>query len=428
MRLELLGTTVRHTISLCCGLICLSPTLAAEWPQWRGPYSDGSVSGPSRESPLPDELAVVWKRQIGGGYSGPIVSGDRVWAHSRQGGEEVVSCFGLSTGETLWRKSYTVPFHQDDDARSHGRGPYATPVLSDGRLFTFSVTSVLIAWDAATGELLWRKDSAAEFDPSFPYFGAAASPRVWQDLVVVHLGGHQRDHPEAPSRGAMVALHATDGHEIWRWSGDGPAVGATPVVTEIQGEPQLVFKASKTLVGLDPHTGVELWRIPYVVSQDNTIVTPFFVGGHLITSDFDWGICAWEIQVRGEEWTVRQLWKHRDVSMFMSTPVLAGGYVVGFSHFRSGQLFVLDPESGEVRWQVSPRSGEHASLVSWGDEVMVFTDHGSLIIGKVARERFLRLKEYRLGDSVGWSHPAVVGSRIIYRDGRDLVVYRLDQR
>lgn len=150
--------------------------------------------------------------------------------------------------------------------------------------------------------------------------------------------------------------------------------------------------------------------------------------GRLITSDCDWGIGAWEIRSHDSKWTIRQLWKHRDVSASMSTPVVAGGYVVGFSHFRGGQLFVLDPESGEVRWQGSPRSGEHASLVSWGDEVMIFTDHGSLIIGKIVRERFLRLKEYDLGDSVGWSHPAVIGSRIIYRDGQDLAVCRLDPR
>ena len=153
-----------------------------------------------------------------------------------------------------------------------------------------------------------------------------------------------------------------------------------------------MFKTKKMMVGADVRTGRELWRIPYVVSQDNTIVTPLVVDGRLITSDFDRGVEAWEIRARGSYWTVKQAWKTRSVSMFMSSPVVAGGLLVGFSHMHRGQLFLLDPKSGNVRWQGSGRSGEHASLIGWGDEAMVFMDNGSLIIGKVEERRFRRAR------------------------------------
>lgn len=434
MRLPRLRTKENRAIGLRVvaallgfGLLFLSPALSAEWPQWRGPHADGSVAGPAREGPLPDKPSILWKRQIGGGYSGPVVSGDRVWVHSRRGGDEVVSCLGLATGQPHWRQSYSAPFHQDVSALAHGSGPYATPVLNEGRLFTFGVNSVLIAWDAVTGERLWRLDSADEFDPSSPFFGAAGSPVVWQDLVFVHLGGHTPEDIENPAHGAMVALRVSDGREMWRWSADGPAVGATPVLTEVEGQPQLVFKTNRMMVGVAPRTGKELWRIPFVVTEDNTIVTPFFVDGRLITSDADWGIGAWEIRAQGENWTLRELWRHRDVSLTMSSPVLAGGLVVGFSHLRRGQLFLLDPASGEVRWQGSSRSGEHASLISWGDEVLAFMDDGSLIIGRVEQNALHELERFQLGNSIGWSHPAVVGTRIIYRDGDELAVCLLEQ-
>ncbi|MHC4732400.1 MAG: PQQ-binding-like beta-propeller repeat protein, partial [Planctomycetota bacterium] len=76
-----------------------------------------------------------------------MISGDRVWVHSRQGTDEVVSCLRLASGEPVWRMSYEAPFRQDESARSHGLGPYATPVLNGSRLFTFGINSVLIAWD-----------------------------------------------------------------------------------------------------------------------------------------------------------------------------------------------------------------------------------------------------------------------------------------
>jgi outer membrane protein assembly factor BamB len=239
-------------------------------------------------------------------------------------------------------------------------------------------------------------------------------------LVFVHFGGDDRDNPEIPTKSAMLALRLSDGSEVWRWTGDWPAVGATPVIAEIEDETQLIFKTRKMMVGADARTGKELWRIPFVVAEDNTIVTPLFVAGRLITSDAHWGVAAWEILSLDSGWTIHQLWKHRDVSMSMSTPVVAGGLVVGFSHLRKGQLFLLDPESGNVCWRGPPRSGEHASLIAWGDEALVFAEDGSLAVGKVEDNSLRELKRYVFGRSACWAHPAVAGARVVYREGEDL--------
>jgi len=112
----------------------------------------------------------------------------------------------------------------------------------------------------------------------------------------------------------------------------------------------------------------------------------------------------------------------------MNSPVLAGGLCVGFSHFRKGQLFVLDPSSGEVLWRGEPRSGEHASLIAWGNVVLVFLEDGSVVVGEVSRSGFRVLQEYHLGNSGTWAHPALADNRLITKDGARLAVYRLDER
>ncbi len=99
--------------------------------------------------------------------------------------------------------------------------------------------------------------------------------------------------------------------------------------------------------------------------------------------------------------------------------------MVGFSHFRKGQLFALDPMNGKVLWTGSPRSGEHASLVSRGNHVLVFREDGWLEVGDVSLQGFRSLRRYRLGDSICWGHPALVDSRILVRDGALLAAYRL---
>lgn len=398
-----------------------APEESLDWPQWRGPFRTGAAATPFYEGEPPDRLTRLWEREVGGGYSGPVVAGDRVWVHSRQGGRETVLSFRLSDGIEAWRQSYEAPFRQDHDALAHGLGPYATPALADGRLFTFGVTAVLTAWNAETGELLWRKKSADEFDPAFAYFGTVSSPLVWGDLCFVHLGGHERRHISTPARGPMVALRVSDGREVWRWNGDGPAIGASPVIASIGGEPQLFFKTKKGLVGLDPRTGKEHWRLPFPVRDDNTIVTPLLIDDLLVTSDYDVGMIAWRIERIGASWQPREIWRQREASLFMSSPVLAGGLVVGFSHLRGGQLVAVDPETGQVLWRGEPRSGEHATLIASGRQLLMIREDGALQLGEVDRTGFRHLGEYPLGPSAVWSHPAVVRDTIVFRTGSQLV-------
>ncbi len=414
----------RVTLAAVGFLLAVSAAGQAQWPQWRGPTRDGSVAAPPRGEDWPERAALLWEREVGEGYSGPVVAGNRIWVHARRGGRELVTSLALADGEELWTRSYEAPFTQDPSAGPHGRGPYATPSLADGRLFTLSVTATLLVWDAEAGALLWRKDYSREFDPSVTYFGAAASPLVWGGLCFVHFGGQEEGKLGQPGHGALVALSVADGRERWRWTGDSAGLGASPVMPVICGRPQLVFKARASIVGVNPRTGRELWRIPFVVDQENTIVTPLFVDEVLVTSDYQMGMHAWRIQSRGDGWTARELWRHREVSLFTSSPVVAEGQIVGFSEFKRGQLFGLSPSDGRVLWRGDGRWGDHASLIAWGSQILVFREDGSLVVGDVSGQGFRTLRRYPLGRSPMWGHPAVVGDRIVIRDGTRLAVYR----
>jgi len=410
----------------CLGLLVGSPAMAqGDWPQWRGPARTGSVpAAAAGKTAWPERLVKQWEREVGEGYSGPIAVADRIWIHTRRGRREVVSSLRLDDGSEVWSAGFEADFKQDPSARAHGRGPYSTPCLVDGRLFTLGVTAILSVWKADSGAPLWRRDYASEFEPSFPVFGAAASPLVWKDLCFVNFGACQGKKPGNPGRGAMVALRVRDGKEAWRWAADSPSIAASPVLHRIEGKEQLVFKSRENIVGLDPRTGAELWRIPFKVNQDNTIVTPFFLQDRLLTSDYRKGFHAWRIALEGECWTARHLWKNEE-SLFMSSPVFAAGLVVGFSHRRSGRLFALDPKDGAVLWHGQPRRGEHASLLSRGDEVLLFRENGMLMVGAVSREGLRPLGEYRLGTSGSWAHPAIVPGRILVKDGTRLASYAL---
>jgi len=183
-----------------------------------------------------------------------------------------------------------------------------------------------------------------------------------------------------------------------------------------------VFRAFRWHRGKE---GRELWRIPYKVTEDNTIVSPLILGDRLVTSDPQKGVTAWRIQSSGETWTLRQLWHNPTVSLTFSSPVAMGDQVVGFSHYRKGQLFGLDLADGEVLWRGDPRWGEHASLVKWGDDLLALRGDGLLVAGEVSRDGFQPAHTHRLGPKMTWGHPAIVDDWIVIRDGDRLVVSRL---
>ncbi len=397
------------------------------WPQWRGARRDGAVSGHVSPGSWLAEPELLWERDVGAGYSGPVVAASRVWIHARQGDHEVVSCLTLAEGEAVWSDRYAVDFDQDPTARAHGKGPYSTPSLADGRLFTLGVTGVLTVRDAATGDVLWRTDYSGEGFPDFPFFGTAASPLVWNDLCFVHFGGTTGRTLGAPGRGAMVALRVTDGKEQWRWTGDGPAMAASPVLGRIGEQWHLVFKTQERIVGVDPRTGRELWRHPYEVSEDNTIVTPLILGDRLVTSDYQKGTTAWRLHSEHGAWTLRQLWHDATVSLSLSSPVIIGDQIVSYSHNRKGHLVGLDLADGDVLWRGESRWGSyvHVSLVNWHGDLLALRDNGVLIVAEVSRSGLRTLHSHHLGQDKTWAHPAVVDDRIFVRDGARLAVYRL---
>lgn len=240
---------------------------------------------------------------------------------------------------------------------------------------------------------------------------------------MVHFGGQEEADVGKLGNGAMIALRLEDGTEAWRWTGDSAAIGSTPVIAETPGREQLIFKSRGLIVSVDPLTGAERWRIPFQVPMDNTITTPLVLGDRLVTSDWEQGILAWGLTGSGSSSPPPKLWHTREVSLSMSSPVLVGTQIVGFSSLRKGQLFGLDPQDGKVLWQGERRWGDHATLIAWGDHLLTFREDGTLVVGEVTHAGLQALRRYRLGEPHFWSHPAILGNMIIVRTGKDLVVY-----
>ena len=383
-------------------------TWAQDWPQWRGPNRDGVVGVYSAPAVWPEKLKLKWKVNVGEGHSSPVMADGKIYLHTRQGEREVVSCLRPGTGEVIWQEAYAASYTVNPAAERHGKGVKSTPVVQAGRIYTMGIGGILSCFDAKTGKPQWRKEFGS------PDFGTAMSPLVDRGLLIAHVGtgGH----------GALTAFDAETGSERWSWKGDGPAY-ASPIVVELGGTRQVVTQSQHNIVGVSVATGELLWRIPFNTAYDQNIVTPVLYRDTLIFSGLDNGVMAVRVLKRGSEWSTETVWQNKDVSMYMSSPVVSGDLLFGLSHHKRGQFFCLDPRNGTTLWTSEGREATNAAIVDAGTVLLLLTDDAELIVVKKSGKGFEPLRKYSVADSPTWAHPVVLSGGILIKDTTTLALW-----
>ena len=391
------------------------------WPGWLGPKRDGWVSDFQPPAQWPQTLNKGWQIEVGSGYGSPLVDGDRVYQHGRIGDDEVVSCIDRNTGELIWRKSDRVPFKMGGGGDKHGKGPKSCPTLADGRIFTLSITGILIARDADSGEELWRRDNGPKFKKardgnSHPYWGACTSPIVADDRVILRFGTDEE--------GELVALNVTNGNVEWRSADTSGAAYASPLLVEIHGVQQIVEWNHLNLTGVDSKTGVQLWSFPFPhVGTDQNMPTPVFHSGRILLGGENRGILGLDIQRTGSKWNVQQLWHQKDVALDMSTAVINDGRLFGFSHYGKGRLFCLNPDSGKLIWLSPGRHGANATFLSMPGHVAALLDRGELRILETTSDKYNEAATWQVATTPTWAPPVLLQDGVLTKDVNTLTFW-----
>lgn len=399
-----------------------SVSLAAQWPQWRGPHRDGKVAAEHVPPAWPAKPALKWTQKVGEGYSTPVVANGRIFVHGREDPDEVVTALDLATGAPAWTARYQSAFNKNKYANEMSKGPFSTPLVAGGTVFTLGTSAVLSAFDEKTGALKWRKDWSKEIDTSKLFTGTAMSPILENGLLIVHVGDD--------SEGAFYALDPATGAEKWTLPGHGPGY-ASPVSWGIisatrKPESQIITMTDKAVVGVHTGTGRLLWQIPFPDEWNENIVTPVWGSDNIvIVSGTRKGTFGYRVQPSGSAWAATQVWHNPDVPMYMSSPILDGEFLYGFSNRRKGQLFCLEAGTGKVRWATEGRGGTNASLVSAGPNLVVLTTEGDLVVVKKSPEKYEELHRYKVADSGTWAQPVLLRGGFLVRDAQSVSLWGL---
>jgi outer membrane protein assembly factor BamB len=408
---------------------------AENWPQWRGPGSQGISS----ETTLPTEWGpaknIVWKTPLPPGHSSPIVWGDRMFVtsaiegevvpgakaaiHTMEGKEWVhpdsvaadrkhtlkVLALEATSGKILWdRTAYEGTVY---DAR-HRRSGFAGPTAAtDGTMvYAYFGPEGLFAYDFS-GTLKWK---AVEKFRTLG-LGTGTSPVLFENLVII-----QRDENEG-KESVVAAYDKRTGTQAWATKRPVQISWSTPVLVTTSTGSELVTNGTEFAIAYDPATGKELWRTPGV--ESNAIHTPLVGKGLVVVSA---GYPAKKvIAIRPGPLTSgpRVAWEYAKGTGYVVSNILYGDYIYLLSD--NGVVTCLDAVTGAIKYEGGrpPVPARFmGSPVAYGGFVAMTSEEGETFMLQ-AGPRHEIVRTNTVGEPV-YSSPAIANGRIYIRGDKHL--------
>jgi len=383
---------------------------ASTWPGWRGRNRDGQAAWlPDR---LPQELRARWTTEVGQRGLAGLAATDEVVVVGDRNAEDTGDCFhclDARTGKTRWTLNYRTLGRLKD----YGNAPRATPMLHAGKAYLLGGLGDLYCVDLRDGRTIWSTN-LVRMGGVLPTWGYCATPLIVDGRLIVNPGGKSI---------ALAALDCQSGKELWRSPGL-PAAYASFIVGTFGGVRQIVGYDEKSLGGWDPATGHRLWTLVPPERGDFNVPTPIDAGNRLIVASENNGTRLYEFNADGTI-NAQPVGRFSDLSPDSSTPVLAGGRLVGCWD----NLYCLDADRGlHLRWSLEDDSLRgYASVIASRDKALVTCQNGELLLVRLDGTKPEVLSRLRVSgdDAEVLSHPALVGTRLYARDMTRVVCLEL---
>ena len=379
---------------------------AADWPYFRGPGHDGK-SAETLTWPK-DGPKQLWKINVGIGHSAVSVVGDRAYTMGNANDTDTVFSIDVKTGKVVWTHSY--PCNEKVGIKDYD-GPFATPTVENGVVYTLSRKGDVFALDARDGKVIWARNIVKEDDVRPPGFGGlAGSPLILGDKLI--LNG---------SPGGM-ALDAKTGRTLWK-SGSGPGGHASPVPLRIGRNTYLAIHSPRALTIVDAADGKQIWtterRQPIGVNAPDPVIDGTKV---FVTAGRAFGGALFD--VTGD---TKPLWEQVGLSSHWHTSVLVNGFLYGPDGNNSEgagrsptSLRCLDWKTGEIKW-TEPKL-EFNGLIAVGGKLLVLTEMGDLVLAEASPSAYKELGSARVIAGRAFTAPVFANGKVYARNTKGDVV------
>jgi len=386
---------------------------ASDWPRFLGPGADSlcTETGINKNwtAKPPKEL---WRIPLSDeGFSGPAIVGDKVYIHDHEGEQDVVRALNFTNGQEIWRFSYAEKGDED-----HGF-TRSTPTVENGKLYTVSRTGVAHCLNASDGAQVWRADAMTDHEGKPPTWGAAHSALIHGNHIITLAAGKNAH---------VVALNKLTGETVWKGGGTEIAGYATPTLLTLQGKPQLLVFAGKSLMSVNPKNGRKNWSHPWETRYDVNAGSPLKIDDNHVwfASGYRSG-CAL-LKLEGN--TATEVWKEKKITPHWSSGALIDGHI--YVTTPPGYLVCVEALTGEEKWRSkgTARGFEHGGLIAIdGTLIVIEGNTGSFVKVSVSTEAYTELGRINpLNSAKSWVAPVVSNKKMLVRSPKELVCLDLE--
>jgi len=415
---------LKYILATCLALILTTTVLRAQnWPNWRGPGSDG-IAGPGNY-PVSFSATgdILWKAELPGkGGSTPIVWKDRIVITSGVGdndeGEDGVLCFDWA-GKLLWQ----VKLGKQIPGRNpRGSGSCPSAITDGERLFVFFKSSTVAALDF-NGRILWKTNLQESYGPITYFWDLGTSPVLVNDNVVIAVMHEGKSY--------LLALEQTTGKVAWKvdrnyiCNRETAQSYTTPLVIKEGNHTTIVVWGADHLTGHDAETGELIWSYggfnPEKRAAWRTIASPVISQG-VVLVPYGRGqyIAGMKTGGRGNMTEKDFLWQKSGTGTDVATPVISNGkvYILSFN----GTIWCLDLMTGKELWRTTLPGGQgvfYSSPTLAGDKLYICSDEGAFYVCEILQTGIQILNQTKFEDYFV-ATPVLVKDRIILRGTKNL--------
>jgi outer membrane protein assembly factor BamB len=410
--------------SRCLALLVLCPLAvpAADWPQFRGPSLNGTTPETIATAWPAGGPKQVWRAPVNLGFSSFAVAGGKAYTLVLRPvdnvNNEVCVALDADSGKELWAAplgfaKYDGGGNAGAPGNDGGDGPRSTPTVDGDRVYVLSAALGLFCLDAANGRVAWKKDLPREYGASNIRWQNAASPLLEGNHLFLCGGGAGQ---------SLLCFDKATGALVWKGQSDA-FTHATPIVTTLLGQRQVLFLTQSGLVAVVPGTGQVLWRhsFPY---RTSTAASPV-VGGDIVYCSAGYGVGATAVRVskQGDTWKTTELWRKENQLMnHWSTPVHRDGHLYGlfgFKQYGKVPLKCIDLATGEEKWS-RDGYGQGGTILAGGD-VVALAENGELVVVEASPAAYREKARTKALTGKCWNNVAVANGRIYARSTKEAV-------
>jgi outer membrane protein assembly factor BamB len=268
--------------------------------------------------------------------------------------------------------------------------------------------------DANSGKVEWNIKVIPD-DYEFPDWGLAISPLIWNDMIILSLGGEES---------AVKAYSINSGEQIWQSQVAGKAVYLSPEVLRLLDEDHLIVSLVGKIVSLDPNNGRTLWEKPWKIFMNNAqIVQPIAVSNDSFVMAAGYGkggeCFTISLDEENEKYRVQSSWKSKDLKAKFSNPIFKDGYLYGLSE---NLLVCLEAKTGKLMWRGKKYS--YGRILLADTKLLILGHSGVFSVVVASPDGFREISSRQLlSDARCWNGPAFVNGYLLARNGEQIACF-----